>query len=208
MLLFLTIENFEVFRKVDGGATTEITDTFFVNLMRKWFTFHESGDDFIRVNAQGEFSRGVGGLTNIGEGKFEYDGTISEDLSTRMSGKPIMLTSEVIDEVERLIAYTLDFEVDPQFLEGGAEFEVLKNPDVTNDGDGFIKKLDGGELSDPSVGLTWTKLVDDGQVTEIDAEGVSVPLKLPGPITDLAFGDPTQDNFPSPFLLFRQKDIS
>jgi len=194
MIAFLDIEDFSVFRKVDGGVTTEIVDSFFVNLMRKWFIFQDSGDSGIEI-----------GGVEINVGKEEYDDTLSEGFSEEMSGKPIMFTSEVIDGVEHLIAYSLDFEVEPKFLDGGAEFEVSKNPDVTNDGDGFIKKLDGGALSDSDVGLTWVILIDDGQV--LDSSGDALPLKLPGPIADLAFS-PIQENFPSPFLLFGKKDIS
>jgi len=189
MVIFLDIEDFKVFRKVDGGATTEIVDSFFVNLMRKWFIFQDSGDSGIEING-----------VDVNEGKEEYDDTLSEGFSEEMVGKPIMFTSEVIEGEEHLIAYALDFEIDPKFLDGGSEFEVSKNPDVTNDGDGFIKKLDGGLLSDPNVGLTWTILVDDGQVLQDE-----LPLKLSGPLNDLGS---SQENFPSPFMLFRQKDIS
>ncbi len=146
------------------------------------------------------------GGTNLNEGKEVYVDTLSEGFSSKTFGNPIMILSEVIADIERLIAYSLDFEVDPKFLTGGDEFKVVKNPDVINDGDGLIKKIDGGELVDAGVGLTWTILVDDGKV--LDPENLD--LKIPGPITVLAdtFNPPTQDNFPSPFLLFNQKDIS
>lgn len=199
MILFLIIEEFEVFRKVDGDTTTEITDTFFVNLFKKWFVFQDSGDPNIEIDD-----------VVVNEGKTKYDGGLSERFSVHTTGKPIMMLSEVIEEVDRLVAYSVDFEVNPKFLVGGDEFEIVQNPDVTNDGDGFIKKIDGGALTDAGIGLTWTTLITDGQAfgTDVDAENNPVPLKIPGPLFSLAFGDPIQENFPSPFILFGKSDIS
>jgi len=168
---FLKIETFKSFRKVDGGLDEEITDTFFVNLMKKWFVPLDSGEASTKIL-----------YTSILK-------TVQED---RVGGKPITFTTETISGVVHLVAYVLDYKVDAQVT---ASFDL--NPDLTNNGDNKLKRLDGGVLIDPDVGKTWTVLNAEVPVTDSTGNPAIVEPPLGGP-----------DIPPSMFLIINRDHIA
>jgi len=211
MVTFLRIETFKVFRKVVGGATTEITDSFLVNLLRKYFVFVESGNEFLDDETEEVF-----GFRTVFENSHEYNESLTDAQETA-SSNPLMLTVEEVEDdpigapgvkSEHLIGYVLDFVVDSKFISSGVTDDLIpKNPLVLNDGNNLIKQLDGGKIDDTDVGLTWPILIEDGDALGPEGQVTTFP-----PLVDEypLFGEELDEvlTIPAPFLLFDAADIS
>lgn len=170
MTIFLDIESFEVRRAKVDGTDALLTDPFVVNLIKKYFVPIDSGAVVTGIN---------------------YAFGLSRVQNTNVGSKPYTLTTESIEGEERIVLYALDYLIVP------FGFHAV-NPGVTNDGDNFLKKLDGGEIAAASAGLSWDTLVDDGEV--LNAVGGSV-------LTEAPYNSSVQV-FPAPFVFFGRKDIS
>lgn len=182
--IFLDITTFELRRLNIGGDDAEITDNYAVNLAMKWLVPEESGDVFLHpfFSDLPEEVVGIDPDSDI----LDWNNYSSNLTYSSFHYKPWMLTVEEIEDVEHLILYSLDYKL--QELFEGFEFEV--NPDITIEGDGFIRQLDGGVIADAGSGLTWAHLFDGGEVTP------KVPaMTLP----EWGF---------QPILLFQREDIS
>jgi len=151
---FLAIETFKVFRKrVVSGNTSEgdeITDTIAGKIIEKWFVPYESGDSTIGPEID----------------KIQYLDGLTDIQNSIAGGKPLMLTSETIDGQEKIVMYTVDPKLSSLTLVSPG---TVVNPDITDDGNDLIHKLDGGVLADDASGTTWTTIVDDGEVSGPDA---------------------------------------
>lgn len=153
---FLVIDTFETRRKVVGDSDDEITDVFFKNLMLKWIFPWQSDD----IDAIPNNTKTALGLDNVDDGISHEDDMTGQQRSN-LHGKPIMITAEPISGDEHIIVYSLD-----PTLEEDSDFLTMPlNPDVNDNGNNKIHKLDGGVLADASSGLNWTILKDDGTAT-------------------------------------------
>lgn len=167
---FLAIETFEAYRKTVDGSDTKIDDSDIVSkLLRKWATYVES----------------EGLSTAVLEDILERDrlGVPYQDFLTELqeditAGKHIMLTVEG----DRLIGYSFDL----NFEDDVVSESLLTNPDV-EPGTEKILRLDGGEITSASSGVSWTITHPDGEAT--DPSNVVLENK-------------------TPFLLFDRDDIA
>jgi len=193
---FIVIDSFETRRKVVGGADNEITDTFFKNLMLKWI-FPWKSEDLGSIPSE---TLKVLGLDNLDEEGLAHEDGMTELQAFNLPGKPLMITAESISGADHIIVYSLD----PTLKEDADEFELPLNPDVNDNGNNKIHKLDGGVLDTANAGLEWVILKDDGTAT-LD------PLSPLPP--EVGFGTHPFDVPPrtlrfQPFLLFRRKHIA
>ncbi len=187
MIIFLDITTFKTFRKVVDDTDDEITDTTWKNLQLKWTFPIDAGNVIFNADAglgpnedQGEFIEDAGRASNRERG-----------ISRIVLPKPAMLTGQS----SKILAYSLDYIIDPVTI---ILTPVVINPDVDNDGNDLIRKLESED------GLIWTVATDDGTVEDL------TPAELkPGKINLLTQSlDITQDVFPSPFLLFNRANIA
>lgn len=180
--IFADIESFEFRRLNIGGDDDEITDDFMRNLALKWILPIDSGDTFLHPF----FSDLPEEVVGIDEDDpiLSFSDYESNVIFITVANKPWILTVEEIEDVEHLIMYSFD----PELTEG-FEFEGFAlNPDITIDGDNFIKQLDGGEIADAGSGLEWAHLFDEGTST------LATPI-VPIPLF-------------APMLFFKREDIS
>jgi len=207
---FLVIDSFETRRKVVGGSDNEITDPFFKNLMLKWI-FPWKSEDLGSIPLE---TRDVLLIDSDDPEGINHDDDMTSQQNENLQGKPIMITAEQISGAEHIVVYSLD----PTLKEDSEFFEIELNPDVDDNGNNKIHKLDGGVLSDASSGLNWTILKDDGTATFDPASPKPKPqckvcVQFLGPGDQHPFdGAPT---FPEnaffrmqPFMLFRRKHIA
>ena len=215
MVIFLAISTFKFFRKVVGGATTEITDPIYVPLMLKYHALLDSQQDFFDEE---EIENATGSPAGFIEEALEYTESVT-DIQDAHDANPIMLTVEEIEDdpvgapgvtTDHLIGHSVDFKVNTSvYTLGTGEDEAPLNPAVTNSGNNLIQQLDGGKIDDTDVGLTWTTLIDNGDVKAPDGTQI---VDLPPAINILPFisGNDleTVKIIPMPFLLFNQTDIA
>ena len=159
--IFLDITSFQLRRLNIDGSDNQITDDYLVNLARKWIVYWDSGDIFLAPFFS-DLPPDVSGVQDSAlDGGDLVDYSNSNLIYISAQFKPWMLTVEEIDSVEHLILYSLDND-----NEGIAEEQGFAvNPDITIPGDGFIRQLDGGVISETGSGLTWTHLFDEGTTT-------------------------------------------
>lgn len=187
MVIFLDIETFKTFRKVVGGADEEITNATWKNLQLKW-TFPLDAGNII-------FDTGAGLGPNENQGAWIVDlGRASNrerGISRIVIPKPAMFTGQG----DKILAYSLDYIIDPVTI----VVPPVINPDVNNDGNDLIRKLESED------GLLWTVVKNDGVVEDLAATEVK-----PGQILLLtqALILTVDDVFPAPFLLFNRNDIA
>ncbi len=188
MVIFLNIETFKTFRKVVDDTDDEITDTTWKNLQLKWTFPIDAGNIIFDADAglgpdedQGKWVEDFGRASNRERG-----------ISRIVIPKPAMLTGQSA----KILAYSLDFIIDPTVI---VATPVVINPDVDNDGNDLIRKLESED------GLAWTVATDDGTVEDL----TTAELK-PGKINLLtqSLDVTVQDVFPAPFLLFNKANIS
>ncbi|KKL71752.1 hypothetical protein LCGC14_2091770 [marine sediment metagenome] len=190
MVIFLDITSFKTFQKVVGGDDTEIVDTTWKNLIRKWTYPLDSGN--IRFDAGAE----LGPNEDQGEWVTDFGRASNRErgISRTVLPKPVMLTGTA----DGILAYTLDFLIDPETSVAGNTAAI--NPDVVNDGLDKLKKLTSED------GLTWTVAVDDGVVLDLsEAELKPNNIKI---LTQGNLDVTKQDVFPVPFLLFNRSNIA
>jgi hypothetical protein len=182
MLIFTNTSTISAGIKTIGGTDNTISDENFVNLLKKWYVPASQG----RIPFQAS--------TTI---RRQYMNGLTCSQEAYVGGKPMMFTIES----DHLIAYTLDYLI-PEAV--GICFNTFSgtleiSSDLINDGTDKIKRLDGGELSSPGVGTTWT-ITDEGDV--LDDDGNPVLTSPP-----LEFFTPTNNpnRYPCPFLLARKE---
>lgn len=182
---FLDIEDFQTRRLVVDGADTEITDTFWKNLHLKYLFILDSGSVIFATDALTELPSG----NDVGAWVTTFN-FLNYQFPMSVLSKPVMYTTES----GKLVGYTLDF-----ILSDPIGFAGVLNPDIDNDGNDFIKRLDGGEIADANAGLTWTVTTDDGVVLDPNKDEIKVGPR--GTISE----NPV---FPNPFLLLGVEDIA
>jgi hypothetical protein len=104
-----------------------------------------------------------------------------------VGGKPYMLTVES----EKIILYTLNYKIATP-----VSFQLMINPNITDEGNDKITRLDGGDIS--GSGTTFTITNDDG----VALDSSEIPVNV--------FASNVAENAtsPCPFLLFRRADIA
>jgi|GEM_PF-5735222 len=182
MLVFTNIETIEArIKQVDGGDAN-ISDSTFVNHVKKWYAPIEQG-------------------TSSGSPTFLYKKTYDKGLTLSQNayvgGKPFMFTKES----GKIIAYTLDYliPVGAQSPSIGGPRTLVINSDLNNDGNDMIHRLDGGELEESSAGTSWTTTDDDGTVLS----PIGNPVLTDPPMSvEVNIGNPNR--FPCPFLQLKR----
>jgi len=191
-IVFLKIETLKVNRAVakdppSSSVDTEMTDSFFVNLFKKYVAPIDSGGDQGAITGNPDVE--PLGAFDYSEDVTDSDGGWTQQFNDQyVAGKPVMLTVEG----DHIIGYTLDYLINETSF-------VAKNPVVNNNGNDRIKKIDGGDVNLDSSGLNWEVLVEDGVVVDEDGNNILVPAAV---VTA-----PTQ-TFPVPFMLYNRADIS
>ena len=166
-------------KTIDGGNNT-ISDSLFVNLLKKWYA---------------PIAMGIITAGSPGQWKQLYERGLTFSQNAFVGGKPFMFTVES----GHLIAYTLDYEIATTARTSNSAFQIVVNSDVNNDGDNKIKRLDGGEIEDSGAGTSWT-VTDEGNVFDVDGDEV---LTEPPMSADLPNFNPSLP--PCPMILLRRK---
>jgi len=197
-LFIIAIETFETRVATASGGDAEITSSEWKNLMQKWFVPLESGDTKFDPTAD---------IQGIPTPAWVFDLLLRQYLTgitkwqrDTVSSKPFMLAIES----GNIKAYSLDFLIDLNVLEGGMDEQAKQNPDLTNTGNSMIHKFDGGDADSPSGGTIMTEIKTDGKVTKPDNTDL---LTFP-PLADAFMSGALTHKYPSPFLLFKQPHTS